>query len=131
MASTTTLASSTRPSSPVRTRITPTVRRQPARAHPLNTRASALCRPTAPNMVGSVAAGGRYDNLVGMFSANKKVPCVGISIGIERIFAIVEERLNAVRRILVASTSTSRHCVARCRPLTHAWMLCMVCGLRS
>ena len=32
--------------------------------------------------VGSIAAGGRYDNLVGMFSAsNTQIPCVGISIG--------------------------------------------------
>ena len=43
--------------------------------------------------VGSVAGGGRYDNLVGMFdSKGKKVPCVGVSIGIERIFAIMEQR---------------------------------------
>jgi histidyl-tRNA synthetase len=32
--------------------------------------------------VGSVAGGGRYDDLVGMFDPkNKKVPCVGVSIG--------------------------------------------------
>lgn len=43
--------------------------------------------------VGSIAAGGRYDGLVGMFSDNKhQVPCVGISIGIERIFTILENR---------------------------------------
>jgi len=41
--------------------------------------------------VGSVAGGGRYDDLVGMFDPRgKKVPCVGVSIGIERIFAILE-----------------------------------------
>jgi histidyl-tRNA synthetase len=41
--------------------------------------------------VGSIAAGGRYDNLVGMFSpSNTKVPCVGVSIGLERVFAIME-----------------------------------------
>jgi histidyl-tRNA synthetase len=40
--------------------------------------------------VGSIAAGGRYDNLVGMFSA-KQVPAVGVSIGIERILNIVEQ----------------------------------------
>ena len=48
--------------------------------------------------VGSIAAGGRYDNLVGMFTAaaagddNKKaasVPCVGISFGLDRVFAIL------------------------------------------
>ena len=41
--------------------------------------------------VGSVAAGGRYDSLVGMFDPKgKAVPCVGFSIGIERIFSILE-----------------------------------------
>jgi len=46
--------------------------------------------------VGSVAGGGRYDDLVGMFSAKgKKVPCVGVSIGIERVFSIMEVKLKA------------------------------------
>jgi len=41
--------------------------------------------------LGSVAAGGRYDDLVGMFDAKgRRVPCVGISIGLERIFSILE-----------------------------------------
>uniref|UniRef100_A0A8C7B4M4 histidine--tRNA ligase n=1 Tax=Neovison vison TaxID=452646 RepID=A0A8C7B4M4_NEOVI len=44
--------------------------------------------------VGSVAAGGRYDGLVGMFDPKgHKVPCVGLSIGVERIFAILEQRI--------------------------------------
>ncbi|PWY97892.1 histidyl-tRNA synthetase [Testicularia cyperi] len=46
--------------------------------------------------VGSIAAGGRYDNLVGMFSGSKKpdaVPCVGVSIGVERVFAIMMQRV--------------------------------------
>ncbi|XP_057335316.1 histidine--tRNA ligase isoform X2 [Microplitis mediator] len=44
--------------------------------------------------VGSVAGGGRYDNLVGMFDAKKKnVPCVGVSLGVERIFSVLENRL--------------------------------------
>uniref|UniRef100_A0A8C9JQ32 histidine--tRNA ligase n=1 Tax=Panthera tigris altaica TaxID=74533 RepID=A0A8C9JQ32_PANTA len=44
--------------------------------------------------VGSVAAGGRYDKLVGMFDPKgHKVPCVGLSIGVERIFSIVEQRM--------------------------------------
>jgi histidyl-tRNA synthetase len=45
--------------------------------------------------VGSVAAGGRYDNLVGMFSGKQQVPCVGISFGVERIFSITKQRLAA------------------------------------
>lgn len=43
--------------------------------------------------IGSIAAGGRYDNLVGMFSnsssAAGKIPCVGISFGVERIFSLL------------------------------------------
>ena len=43
--------------------------------------------------VGSIAAGGRYDQLVGMFDPKgSAVPCVGLSIGIERIFSILEAR---------------------------------------
>lgn len=43
--------------------------------------------------VGSIAGGGRYDGLVGMFDNNKrKVPCVGISVGIERLFSIMEAK---------------------------------------
>ncbi|KAJ2720007.1 Cytoplasmic and mitochondrial histidine tRNA synthetase [Coemansia sp. Benny D115] len=51
--------------------------------------------------VGSIAAGGRYDNLVGMFSASMRgsgkgraaeVPCVGISFGVERIFSVIMSR---------------------------------------
>ena len=43
--------------------------------------------------MGSVAGGGRYDGLVGMFDPKGgQVPCVGVSIGIERIFSIMEAR---------------------------------------
>lgn len=45
--------------------------------------------------VGSVAAGGRYDGLVSMFSGKKPIPCVGISFGVERIFSITKQRLAA------------------------------------
>jgi histidyl-tRNA synthetase len=41
--------------------------------------------------VGSIAGGGRYDNLVGMFDPkHKNVPCVGVSIGVERVFSVLE-----------------------------------------
>lgn len=46
--------------------------------------------------VGSIAAGGRYDDLVGMFNPKgNKIPCVGFSIGIERIFTIIEKKRSA------------------------------------
>lgn len=44
--------------------------------------------------VGSIAAGGRYDNLVSTLvdSAQFQVPCVGLSVGVERLFAILESQ---------------------------------------
>jgi len=41
--------------------------------------------------LGSIAGGGRYDELVGMFS-NKGIPAVGLSIGIERVFGLLEKK---------------------------------------
>uniref|UniRef100_A0A8D3CVT0 histidine--tRNA ligase n=1 Tax=Scophthalmus maximus TaxID=52904 RepID=A0A8D3CVT0_SCOMX len=39
---------------------------------------------------------GSYDGLVGMFDPKgRKVPCVGVSIGIERIFSILEQKAEA------------------------------------
>ncbi|KAG8842803.1 Cytoplasmic and mitochondrial histidine tRNA synthetase [Tulasnella sp. 330] len=57
--------------------------------------------------VGSIAAGGRYDELVGMFasaasgesSKGKKstaglgIPCVGVSVGVERVFSLLREKM--------------------------------------
>jgi len=43
--------------------------------------------------VGSVAAGGRYDGLVSMFSGKGEIPCVGISFGVDRIFSITKARM--------------------------------------
>ncbi|KAF1315706.1 Histidine-trna ligase, partial [Globisporangium splendens] len=65
--------------------------------------------------VGSIAAGGRYDNLVGMFSATgQQIPCVGVSMGIERIFGILQAHAEKTSKastppsqVLVASTGGS------------------------
>ncbi|KAG8730007.1 Cytoplasmic and mitochondrial histidine tRNA synthetase [Ceratobasidium sp. 414] len=50
--------------------------------------------------LGSIAAGGRCDELVGMFSAaaagaggkGAQIPCVGVSVGVERVFSILMQR---------------------------------------
>lgn len=50
--------------------------------------------------VGSIAAGGRYDELVGMFasaassssSSSSGIPCVGVSVGVERVFSILMQK---------------------------------------
>ncbi|KAL9123486.1 MAG: hypothetical protein Q9217_007078 [Psora testacea] len=48
--------------------------------------------------VGSVAAGGRYDELVGIFSGKAQIPCVGISFGVDRIFSITKARMEADKK---------------------------------
>ncbi len=40
---------------------------------------------------GSIAGGGRYDGLIGMFG-KEQIPAVGFSIGLERILFVMEER---------------------------------------
>lgn len=46
--------------------------------------------------VGSIAAGGRYDQLIGMFS-QKNIPAVGFSVGVERIMSIIEKKFEACK----------------------------------
>ncbi|KAK4236621.1 hypothetical protein C8A03DRAFT_35477 [Achaetomium macrosporum] len=41
--------------------------------------------------VGSIAAGGRYDGLVGMYG-RRPLPCIGVSFGVDRIFTILDAR---------------------------------------
>lgn len=48
-----------------------------------------------PAFGGTVAGGGRYDNLIGKF-CGETVPAVGFSIGFERIFSVLLERGSAV-----------------------------------
>jgi histidyl-tRNA synthetase len=47
---------------------------------------------TAPDAaeLGSIAGGGRYDQLIGMF-AGKQIPAVGGSLGIDRVMTVLEE----------------------------------------
>ena len=56
--------------------------------------------------------GGRYDNLVGMFSPSGiQTPCVGVSIGIERVFTIIERKAEELK---IAQSSTIQvfcHCI--------------------
>jgi len=41
--------------------------------------------------IGSIAGGGRYDKMIGLFSG-KDIPATGISFGIERIIEVMKER---------------------------------------
>lgn len=43
--------------------------------------------------VGSICGGGRYDDLVGRFAGeSRQIPCVGMSVGIERVFALLKAK---------------------------------------
>jgi histidyl-tRNA synthetase len=44
-----------------------------------------------PDLAGSLGGGGRYDNLIGMFSG-EDIPASGISLGLERILVVMAER---------------------------------------
>lgn len=45
----------------------------------------------AEEEIGSIAGGGRYDKMIGLFSG-KDIPATGISFGIERIIEVMKER---------------------------------------
>jgi histidyl-tRNA synthetase len=61
--------------------------------------------------VGSIAAGGRYDKLVGMFSGKGDIPCVGISFGIDRILSVLKKRLES-SNLQVRSTEVDVYVMA-------------------
>jgi histidyl-tRNA synthetase len=57
--------------------------------------------------VGSVAAGGRYDNLVERFLPKAVMPCVGISFGVDRIFSITKARMERAGSLAAVRASTT------------------------
>ncbi len=59
---------------------------------------------TDSGKIGSICGGGRYDNLIGIFSS-KEIPVVGVSIGIESIFSILKEKYNKDDNIGVNETN--------------------------
>ncbi|MEQ1759132.1 MAG: histidine--tRNA ligase [Vicinamibacterales bacterium] len=51
----------------------------------------AIMEINVPDLAGSIGAGGRYDNLVGMF-LSQSIPACGFSLGLERILVVMGER---------------------------------------
>jgi histidyl-tRNA synthetase len=51
----------------------------------------AIFEVNVPDLPGSIASGGRYDGLIGMFG-KEQIPACGFSLGLERILIIMEER---------------------------------------
>ncbi|MBM4367814.1 MAG: histidine--tRNA ligase [Deltaproteobacteria bacterium] len=75
--------------------------------------------------VGSVSGGGRYDGLVGMFSG-RQVPAVGVSLGLERLLVVLEER-----GMLPTGGTRTRVLVTRFSPDTDAAALRVASRLRA
>jgi histidyl-tRNA synthetase len=67
------------------------VRIDPTLARGLSYYTGAIMEINVKDLAGSLGGGGRYDNLVGMF-LNSEVPACGISLGLERILVVMNER---------------------------------------
>ena len=63
----------------------------PSLARGLSYYTGAIMEITVPDLAGSLGGGGRYDNLVGLFSG-KDITACGFSLGLERIILIMTER---------------------------------------
>jgi histidyl-tRNA synthetase len=63
----------------------------PSLARGLSYYTGAIMEINVPDLAGSLGGGGRYDNLVGMFSG-QNVPACGFSLGLERIIVVMTER---------------------------------------
>lgn len=82
---------------------------------------------SATKKCGSIAGGGRYDNLVGMFKRNKKqVPCVGLSLGIERLFLLYAEKQKALEKAAESETAAPNGGLASVRKLPTEVLVCVV-----
>jgi len=64
---------------------------EPTLARGLSYYTGAIFEIKVPDLAGSLGGGGRYDNLVGMFSG-EEVPAAGFSLGLERILVVMGER---------------------------------------
>jgi len=63
----------------------------PSLARGLSYYTGAIMEISVPDLAGSLGGGGRYDNLIGMFSG-RDIPACGFSLGLERIIVVMTER---------------------------------------
>jgi histidyl-tRNA synthetase len=73
------------------TRAAGKLRIDPSLARGLGYYTGAIMEINVKDLPGSLAGGGRYDNLVGMFLGTE-VPACGVSLGLERILVVMQER---------------------------------------
>jgi histidyl-tRNA synthetase len=67
------------------------LRIDPSLARGLSYYTGAIMEINVPDLAGSLGGGGRYDDLVGMFSG-ESIPACGFSLGLERILVVMTER---------------------------------------
>ncbi|HVZ22856.1 MAG TPA: histidine--tRNA ligase [Vicinamibacterales bacterium] len=67
------------------------VRVDPSLARGLSYYTGAIMEANVADLPGSIAGGGRYDNLIGMF-LGQSIPACGFSLGLERILVVMGER---------------------------------------
>ncbi|MEO7675121.1 MAG: ATP phosphoribosyltransferase regulatory subunit, partial [Pyrinomonadaceae bacterium] len=63
----------------------------PSLARGLSYYTGAIMEVNVPDLGGSLAGGGRYDGLIGMFG-KEQIPACGFSLGLERILVVMDER---------------------------------------
>lgn len=63
----------------------------PSLARGLSYYTGAIMEVNVPELAGSLAGGGRYDGLIGMFG-KEQIPACGFSLGLERILVVMDER---------------------------------------
>ena len=95
------------------TRAAKRMRLDPSLARGLSYYTGAIMEVNVADLAGSLGGGGRYDNLVGMFSG-QEIPACGFSLGLERILVVMSERgmfpptlTSAPADVLVAMFSAS------------------------
>ena len=73
------------------TRVGGRLRIDPSLARGLSYYTGAIMEVHVADLAGSLGGGGRYDNLIGMFSG-QDIPACGFSLGLERILVVMTER---------------------------------------
>lgn len=63
----------------------------PSLARGLSYYTGTIMEVNVPDLAGSLAGGGRYDELIGMFG-KEQIPACGVSLGLERILVVMDER---------------------------------------
>ena len=73
------------------TRAASKMRVDPSLARGLSYYTGAIMEVSVADLSGSLGGGGRYDNLIGMFSG-EDIPACGFSLGLERVLVVMAER---------------------------------------